>query len=103
MKLFHPTLSLVFLPLALSAQTDLGRVVPADRSIHLAAFGDYGTGDLSQKGVAAALNDPAVRQGFDQAGAQPLALPLEASRKFLSDEIVKYRDIITKAGVPRIQ
>jgi len=55
------------------------------------------------KGVADALDDPAVRQGFDQAGAQPLALPLEKSRKFLSDEIVKYRDIITKAGVPRIQ
>jgi len=55
------------------------------------------------KGVADALDDPAVRQGFDQAGAQPMALPLEQSRKFLSDEIVKYRDIITKAGVPRIQ
>ena len=55
------------------------------------------------KGVATALDDPSVRQGFDQAGAQPLALPLEKSRKFLSDEIVKYRDIITKAGVPRIQ
>jgi tripartite-type tricarboxylate transporter receptor subunit TctC len=53
--------------------------------------------------LTAALNDPAVRQGFDQAGAQPIALPLEQSRKFLSDEVVKYRDIITRAGVPRIQ
>src|SRR5215471_6277401 len=55
------------------------------------------------KAVAVALNDPAVRHGFDQAGAQPVRLPLEASRKFLTDEIVKYREIIIRAGVPRIQ
>jgi tartrate-resistant acid phosphatase type 5 len=65
MKLSYPTLSVVFLPLALSAQTDAGRVVPADRSIHLAAFGDYGTGDPSQRGVAAALARENAKQRFD--------------------------------------
>ena len=49
------------------------------------------------------MNDPAVREGFAKAGAQPMVLSLDQARKFLSDEIVKYRDIITKAGIAQIQ
>jgi tripartite-type tricarboxylate transporter receptor subunit TctC len=55
------------------------------------------------KELAAAIADPAVRQGFQKAGAEPIALPLDQSRKFHADEIIKYRDIITKAGIPQIQ
>ena len=29
-------------------------------------------------------------------------MPLDASKKFLHDEIIKYRDIITKAGIEQI-
>jgi tripartite-type tricarboxylate transporter receptor subunit TctC len=55
------------------------------------------------KELAAAIADPAVRQGFQKAGAEPIALPLDQSRKFHADEIIKYRDIIIKAGIPQIQ
>ncbi len=55
------------------------------------------------KELTLALNDPDVRQGFERAGAETLALPLDRAKKFHADEIVKYRDIITKAGIPQIQ
>ena len=51
------------------------------------------------KELIAALNDPAVREGFAKAGAAPIALSLDAAKKFHADEIVLYRDIITKAGI----
>lgn len=54
------------------------------------------------KEMTAALNDPAVRQGFEKAGAEPIALPLDQAKKFHADEIKKYRDIIEKAGIPKI-
>jgi tripartite-type tricarboxylate transporter receptor subunit TctC len=55
------------------------------------------------KEVAAALADPAVRQGFEKAGAEPIALPLDRAVKFHADEVVKYRDIIAKAGIAQIE
>jgi tripartite-type tricarboxylate transporter receptor subunit TctC len=55
------------------------------------------------KEVAAALADPAVRQGFENAGAEPIALPLDKAVKFHADEVVKYRDIIAKAGIAQIE
>jgi tripartite-type tricarboxylate transporter receptor subunit TctC len=50
-----------------------------------------------------ALNDPAVRAGFEKAGAEVIALPLSEARPFLHAEIAKYRDIITRAGIERIE
>jgi len=50
-----------------------------------------------------ALDDPAVRAGFEQAGAEVIALPLNEAKKFQRAEIEKYRDIITKAGIERIE
>src|SRR6201991_62720 len=50
-----------------------------------------------------ALNDPTVRTGFEDIGAVPIGLDLDRSRTFLDDEVVKYRDIITKAGIARIE
>ena len=55
------------------------------------------------KELNAALQDPAVRQAFGKAGAAPIALPLEAAKKFHADEIVLYRDIIAKAGISQIE
>ena len=54
------------------------------------------------KELQAALGDPAVRQGFEKAGAQPIALSLDRAKAFHAAEIVKYREIITKAGIPKI-
>ncbi|HVP00039.1 MAG TPA: metallophosphoesterase [Bryobacteraceae bacterium] len=48
-------LPLVLLPAWLGAQTDAGRVLPADQSLHLAAFGDFGSGGAHQAAVAKAL------------------------------------------------
>jgi tripartite-type tricarboxylate transporter receptor subunit TctC len=53
--------------------------------------------------LAAAMKDPAVRQGFEKAGAEPMSLALDAAKKFHAAEIVKYRDIISKAGIPKIE
>jgi tripartite-type tricarboxylate transporter receptor subunit TctC len=50
-----------------------------------------------------ALKDPAVRSGFEDIGAVPIGLDLDKSRTFLQDEVMKYRDIITKAGIARIE
>lgn len=50
-----------------------------------------------------ALNDPAVKAGFEKAGALPIGLGLEQAKKFHADEIVKYRDIIGKAGIAKIE
>jgi tripartite-type tricarboxylate transporter receptor subunit TctC len=55
------------------------------------------------KELAAALADPAVRDGFAKAGAEPMALSLELSAKFHSEEIVKYRNIIKNAGIAQIE
>jgi tripartite-type tricarboxylate transporter receptor subunit TctC len=48
------------------------------------------------------LADPGVRTRFQQQGAETLYLPPDQAKKFIADEIVKYRDIITKAGIPKI-
>jgi tripartite-type tricarboxylate transporter receptor subunit TctC len=55
------------------------------------------------KELTDALNDPGVRKSFESAGAVTIALPLDKAKKFHADEIAKYRDIITKAGIPQIQ
>jgi tripartite-type tricarboxylate transporter receptor subunit TctC len=55
------------------------------------------------KEVNAALTDPATKSAFEKAGAEVLYMPLDASKKFQSDEIKKYREIITKAGIERIE
>jgi tripartite-type tricarboxylate transporter receptor subunit TctC len=53
--------------------------------------------------VKAALADPDVRARFQQQGAETMYLPPDQSKKFIAGEIVKYRDIITKAGIPQIE
>jgi tripartite-type tricarboxylate transporter receptor subunit TctC len=55
------------------------------------------------KELTAALNDPAVRAGFEKAGAETIALPLDEAKKFHAAEIKKYADIITKAGIAKIE
>lgn len=53
-----PRLRLLLLalsPLSLLAQFDAGRIVPADQNIRWLAFGDFGTGEPSQKALAAAM------------------------------------------------
>jgi len=50
-----------------------------------------------------ALKDPAVRGRFEEIGAVPIGLNLAKSKTFLADEVVKYQDVITKAGIARIE
>ena len=52
--------------------------------------------------VKSALADPDVRTRFQQQGAETLYLPPDQADKFIADEINKYHDIITKAGIPQI-
>jgi len=51
----------------------------------------------------AALADAKLRASFQQQGAEPVYLSPDQSIKFMSDEIAKYRDIIIKANIPRIE
>jgi len=53
--------------------------------------------------LAAAVADPDVRAKFQLQGAEPMSLPPDAAKKFISDEIKKYRDIITTAAIPLIE
>jgi tripartite-type tricarboxylate transporter receptor subunit TctC len=53
--------------------------------------------------VKAALADSDVRARFQQQGAETLYLPPDQSKKFIAEEIAKYRDIITEAGIPKIE
>ena len=52
--------------------------------------------------LKAAVEEPSVRARFAQQGAEAIYMSLDQSKKFVGDEIVKYHDIITKAGVPQI-
>ncbi len=54
------------------------------------------------KEMNAALNDPAVKAGFAKAGAETIGMPLDVAKKFHAAEIQKYADIITKAGIAKI-
>jgi tripartite-type tricarboxylate transporter receptor subunit TctC len=59
--------------------------------------------DRLHKELAAAIADPTVRERFLQQGAEPGSPTPEETRKFFAAEIAKWRDIITKAGIPQIQ
>ncbi len=50
-----------------------------------------------------AMANPDVRARFQQQGAETVYLTPDQSKKFISDQIKKYRDIIIKACIPRIQ
>jgi tripartite-type tricarboxylate transporter receptor subunit TctC len=52
--------------------------------------------------VKKALADPGVRAKFQQQGAETYYLSPDQSKQFIADEIAKYRDIITKAGIAKI-
>jgi tripartite-type tricarboxylate transporter receptor subunit TctC len=54
------------------------------------------------KELNAALNDPAVKTAFEKAGAVPIGLDLAKAKQFHEAEIVKYRDIIGKANIDKI-
>jgi tripartite-type tricarboxylate transporter receptor subunit TctC len=49
-----------------------------------------------------AIEDGAVRARFAQQGAEATYMTLDQSKEFIGNEIVKYHDIITKAGIAQI-
>jgi tripartite-type tricarboxylate transporter receptor subunit TctC len=49
--------------------------------------------------VAAAIADPTIRTRFADLGAEPTATKPEELGKFISAEIVKWREIIARAGI----
>jgi tripartite-type tricarboxylate transporter receptor subunit TctC len=55
------------------------------------------------KELAVAVADPDVRAKFQLQGAEAISLPLDQAKTFLTNEIKKYHDIITKAGLPQLQ
>jgi tripartite-type tricarboxylate transporter receptor subunit TctC len=59
--------------------------------------------DQLNKEFTAALKDPTVRARFTEQGAEGPPLSPDEVGKFIASEITKWRDIITKAGIPQIQ
>src|SRR5215475_13176453 len=55
------------------------------------------------KEVAAAVKDPAVKAGFEKVGAETMWMPLDQVKQWHKGEIAKYRDIISKAGIAKIE
>ena len=55
------------------------------------------------KEFTAALQDPAVQARFTEQGAEVLTATPEELTKLIATEIAKWRDIINKAGIERIQ
>ena len=55
------------------------------------------------KEMKAAVEDPQVKKGFETAGAETMWMPLDQVKKWHHDEIAKYRDIIAKAGIEKIE
>ena len=55
--------------------------------------------DKLYREVAAAMSDTAVRTRLIDFGAEPLAITPEELGKFISSEIIKWREIITKGGI----
>ena len=53
--------------------------------------------------TSTALSDATVRGKFTEQGAETVILTPEEVGKFISSETIKWRDIITKAGIPPIQ
>jgi tripartite-type tricarboxylate transporter receptor subunit TctC len=53
--------------------------------------------------VAAALGDQEVRKKFASQGAEPMSLPLDQTKSFIAEEIKKYHDIVTNAGIQQIE
>ena len=61
--------------------------------------------DIQQRLNAAllqALKDPVLLASFDKIGAVQIGRDLAQSKKFWDDEIAKYREIVTSAGIKRI-
>jgi tripartite-type tricarboxylate transporter receptor subunit TctC len=59
--------------------------------------------DRLSKEVAAAIKDPAVKAGFEKVGAETMWMPLDRVKQWHKGEIAKYRDIISKAGIAKIE
>jgi tripartite-type tricarboxylate transporter receptor subunit TctC len=59
--------------------------------------------DRLSKEVAAAIKDPAVKAGFEKVGAETMWMPLDQVKQWHKGEIAKYRDIISKAGIAKIE
>jgi len=55
------------------------------------------------KEVADAVKDPLVKTAFEKAGAQTLWMPLDQVKKWHHDEIARFRDVITRAGIDKIE
>jgi len=55
--------------------------------------------DRLNKEIAAAVADPAVRTRFTDFGAEPSASTPEEFARYISAEVVKWREIITRGGI----
>ena len=55
--------------------------------------------DRLYKEIAAAVADPAVRSRFTDFGAEPIASTPEEFGRYISAEVLRWREIITKGGI----
>jgi tripartite-type tricarboxylate transporter receptor subunit TctC len=55
--------------------------------------------DRLNREIAAAVADPAVRSRFTEFGAEPISSTPEELARYISSEVVKWREIITRGGI----
>jgi tripartite-type tricarboxylate transporter receptor subunit TctC len=55
--------------------------------------------DAVNKAVAEAMSDSGVRARFSELGAEPVATKPEELGRFISEEVVKWREVITKGKI----
>jgi tripartite-type tricarboxylate transporter receptor subunit TctC len=59
--------------------------------------------DRLNREIAAAIKDETVKARFLELGAEPVATSPEETAKFISAELAKWREIITRAGITMTQ
>lgn len=58
--------------------------------------------DRLNAAIVKALGEPDIRKRLNDIGAEPMPMSPEEFRKFISAEVVKWRDIITKGNIPQL-
>ena len=52
--------------------------------------------------IVAALNDPEIKRRLNEIGAEPAPMSPAEFKAFIGSEVVRWRDIITKANIPQL-
>jgi tripartite-type tricarboxylate transporter receptor subunit TctC len=52
--------------------------------------------------IVAALRDPAIKKKLNELGADPLPMSPDEFKRFISAEVVRWREVVTKGKIPQL-